>query len=755
MYEAMVRLARDILAQPDWSKGAAMAVARIGMNLGVDCCSLYALDHTTDSFRLIAHEGPFSDQIHQLALPENTGLVGFIAQRAEPLNLLDASSHPAFVKNSVIAESEFNVFLGVPMVHNRKCVGVLTVRRDSQKFTDDEEGFLTSLATALASTIAHAIEFGEIAATPNYHRHRVQKKFRAIPSSPGYRIGTGFVLYDDLMLDDVPERETEEPEAEFQRFLVALKAVRDHNETISQSFDELDPLHQEIFNAYLHILDDETMVEEVKSEIFEQEQWAPGAVKRVFARHIVTLEEIEDFYLAERGDMLRDIADQLLEKLQNIQSRDRNNPPANAILIAEYVTATMIAEVVPENIIGIVSKTGSANSHTAILARALGIPAVMGAMDLPLFEAEESPIALDGSSGEIYINPTAETLDQYKARIQESESFDRELEALRDLPAETTDGHRVQIQVNIGMLEEIQQALDNGAEGVGLFRTEVPFASKKHFPTEAQQREIYRQHMLSFEPKPVTMRILDIGGDKELPYFRIREDNPYLGLRGIRVTLDHPDIFLVQVRAMLKASDDLQSELRILLPMISNLEEVCFAKNLVDQAFHEIKEEGFNIRHPKVGAMVEVPALVFQIRAIAEQVDFLAVGSNDLTQYLLAVSRNDARVVDLYREFHPSVLIALNSIVRDAHRADTPISICGEMAGTIEGAVLLLAMGFDSLSMNATHIPRVKWLIRNLSYKSSQHLLAEVLAMDDATEIVEFVRDHLQEVGLGKLLAST
>ena len=423
--------------------------------------------------------------------------------------------------------------------------------------------------------------------------------------------------------------------------------------------------------------------------------------------------------------------------------------------MAEYVTATMIAEVGPENIIGIVSKTGSANSHTAILARALGIPAVMGAIDLPLFEAEESPIALDGSSGEIYINPTADTLDQYQARIQQSASFDRELEALRELPAETTDGHRVQIQVNIGMLEEIQQALDNGAEGVGLFRTEVPFASKKHFPTEAQQREIYRQHMLAFEPKPVTMRILDIGGDKELPYFPIREENPYLGWRGIRVTLDHPDIFLVQVRAMLKASDDLQSELRILLPMISNLEEVGFARNLVDQAFQEIKEEGFTVRPPKVGAMIEVPALIFQIRSIAEHVDFLAVGSNDLTQYLLAVSRNNARVVDLYREFHPSVLIALNSIVKDAHRADTSISICGEMAGTIEGAVLLLAMGYDSLSMNATHIPRVKWLIRNLSYKSCQELLVAVLAMEDATEIVDFVRNHLQQASVGKVLAST
>lgn len=754
MYEAMIRLTRDILAQPDWSKVAAMAVARIGMNLGVDCCSLYAFDRTTDCFRLIAHEGPFTDQIHELALPENTGLVGFIAKRAEPINLMDATAHPAFVSNSVIADSEFNVFLGVPMVHNRKCVGVLTVRRDSQKFTDDEEGFLTSLATALASTIAHAIEFGEIASTPNYHRHRVQKKFRAIPSSPGCRIGTGFVLYDDLMLDDVPERETEEPEAEFQRFLVALKAVREHNEQISQSFDELDPMHQEIFNAYLHILDDETMVEEVKSEIFEQSQWAPGAVKRVFARHIVTLEEIDNVYLAERGDMLRDIADQLLEKLQNIQSRDRNNPPAHAILIAEYVTATMIAEVVPEKIIGIISKTGSANSHTAILARALGIPAVMGAMDLPLFEAEESPIALDGSTGEIYINPTAETLDQFKERIEKSESFDRELETLHELPAETTDGHRVQIQVNIGMLEEIQQALENGAEGVGLFRTEVPFASKKHFPTETQQYEIYLQHMQAFEPRPVTMRILDIGGDKELPYFPIREDNPYLGWRGIRVTLDHPDIFLVQVRAMLKASDNLDSELRILLPMISNLEEVCFAKDLVEQAFHEIKEEGFTIHRPLVGAMIEVPALIFQISSIAQQVDFLSVGSNDLTQYLLAVSRNNARVVDLYREFHPSVLIALNSIVKDAHDADTPISICGEMAGTTEGAVLLLAMGFDSLSMNATHIPRIKWLVRNISQQFCKQLLTSVLAMEDATEIFEFVQEQLQKAGLEKVLAS-
>ena len=754
MYEAMARLARDILAQSNWNKMAAMAVARVGMNLGVDCCSLYALDRATDCFRLVAHEGPFTDQVYELSFPDNTGLVGFIAQRAEPLNLQDATSHRAFASNSVIADSEFKVFLGVPMVHNRQCVGVLTVRRESQKFDDDEEGFLTSLATALASTIAHAIKFGEIAATPNYHRHRIQKQFRAVPSSPGCRIGTGFVLYDDLMLDDVPERETDEPEAEFQRFLFALKAVREHNEKISQSFDELDPMHQEIFNAYLHILDDDTMVEEVKSEVFTQSQWAPGAVKRVFARHIFKLEDIENFYLAERGDMLRDIADQLLEKLQNIQSRDRDNPPAQAILIAECVTATMIAEVAPENIFGIISKTGSANSHTAILARALGIPAIMGAMDLPLFEAEESPIALDGSSGEIYINPTADTLSQYEDRIQKSASFDLELEILRDLPAETTDGHRVHIEVNIGMLEEIQQALAHGAEGVGLFRTEIAFASKKHFPTEAQQRDIYRQHMLAFEPKPVTMRILDIGGDKELPYFPIREDNPYLGWRGIRVTLDHPDIFLVQVRAMLKASDGLQSELRILLPMISNQEEISFAKDLVNQAYREIKEEGFIVRRPQLGAMIEVPALIFQIPTIARHVDFLSVGSNDLTQYLLAVSRNNSRVVDLYREFHPAVLIALDSIVKDAHDADTSISICGEMAGTIEGAVLLLAMGFDSLSMNATHIPRVKWVIRNLSQTFSRQLLTEVLNMEDATSIINFVREQLQQEGLGKVLAS-
>ena len=451
--------------------------------------------------------------------------------------------------------------------------------------------------------------------------------------------------------------------------------------------------------------------------------------------------------------MLRDIANQLLEKLQNIQSRDRNNPPPQAILIAEYVTATMIAEVSPENIIGIISKTGSANAHTAILARALGIPAIMGAIDLPLFEAEESPIALDGTSGEFYINPTVERLSQFEERIQQNASFDRELEEFRDLPAKTTDGHQVQLLVNVGMLEEIPQALANGSEGVGLFRTEVPFASKKHFPTETQQREIYHQHMVAFEPRPVTMRILDIGGDKNLPYFPIHEENPYLGWRGIRVTLDHPDIFLVQVRAMLKASADLQNDLRILLPMISNVEEICFAKDLVDQAFHEVREEGFNVCRPQLGAMIEVPALIFQIQLIAAQVDFLSVGSNDLTQYLLAVSRNNSRVVDLYREFHPSVLSALNSIANDAHQAETPISICGEMAGTIEGAVLLLAMGFDSLSMNATHIPRVKWLIRNLSLEFCQQLLDRVLSMEDATDIVRVVREEIRKLGLEKALA--
>jgi phosphotransferase system enzyme I (PtsP) len=295
------------------------------------------------------------------------------------------------------------------------------------------------------------------------------------------------------------------------------------------------------------------------------------------------------------------------------------------------------------------------------------------------------------------------------------------------------------------------RSLERGAEGVGLYRTEVPFLMRDRFPSEEEQRTIYREQLAAFAPLPVTIRTLDIGGDKALPYFPIEEDNPFLGWRGIRVTLDHPEIFLAQVRAMIKASEGLDN-LRILLPMITNVPEMEASKALITRVYNELVEEGYKVKMPPIGAMIEVPAAVYQARELAALSDFLSVGSNDLTQYLLAVDRNNARVADLYQAFHPAVLRALQQVVQAAHAEGISVSICGELAGDPGAAILLMAMGFDTLSMSATNLPKVKSVIRGISLILAKDLLAEVMTMSNADLIRERVEQALSDADVTRLI---
>ena len=323
--------------------------------------------------------------------------------------------------------------------------------------------------------------------------------------------------------------------------------------------------------------------------------------------------------------------------------------------------------------------------------------------------------------------------------------------SLRDKPAETLDNHRISLQVNTGLAMDSSLSMSVGAEGVGLYRSEVPFMSRDRFPSEDEQCIIYRQILNAFAPRTVTMRTLDIGGDKILPYFPMKEDNPYLGWRGIRVTLDHPDVFLIQVRAMMRASEELDN-LKIMLPMVTTLAEVEEASLLVDQAYHELLEEKCVIQKPKLGVMIEVPAAAYLAKELAKKVDFLSVGSNDLTQYLLAVDRNNAKVAGLYDSFHPALLQTLLKIVKGGHAAGVKVSICGEMASDPLAVILLIAMGFDILSMNSCSLPRIKWVIRNVTLANARKILGEVMDMNHADEIRLHLQKALEEEGFGGLI---
>ena len=436
----------------------------------------------------------------------------------------------------------------------------------------------------------------------------------------------------------------------------------------------------------------------------------------------------------------------MLSYLQDA-SRQEVDYPAATILVAEELTAATLGEIPRDRLAGIVSMRGSANSHTAILARAMGIPAVVGVEDLPLKRLPDQRLVVDGYNGRVYVNPHNDLLARFEALLAEDEALFEELAPLVSQPAQTSDGNIIPLWANTGVAADVQRAREFGAEGVGLYRTEVSFLLRDRFPSEEEQRQLYREQLEAFNPAPVTMRTLDIGGDKALPYFPIEESNPFLGWRGIRVTLDHPEIFLTQVRAMLKANEGLDN-LRILLPMVTAIDELRAARSLIGRCHAEVLSEGFTAPLPDIGVMIEVPAAVYLAGPLAQEADFLSVGSNDLTQYLLAVDRGNTRVAALYQALHPAVLAAFAHIIKAAHGENKPVSICGELAGDPRAAPLLVAMGFDQLSMNAGSLSLVKRVLSAFSTAELADLMATLLPLRSAQEVMTALDSALSQRGL-------
>jgi len=387
----------------------------------------------------------------------------------------------------------------------------------------------------------------------------------------------------------------------------------------------------------------------------------------------------------------------------------------------------------------------------AILAQAMGVPAVMSVEDMQVGRLEGQTIIADGYRGDVYVNPTALVREEFlRLRTQESELTEI-LQHVSAEPSVTPDGTPMPLYLNTGLVSGIENEVLDAGDGVGLYRTEIPFLMQDRFPGEELQLRIYRKALEAFAPRPVTLRTLDVGGDKMLSYFPVLEDNPFLGWRGIRISLDHPEIFLTQIRAMLRASVGLDN-LTIMLPMISSVTELDNALILINQALGELLEEGEAIVRPPIGIMIEVPSAVYQVRAMARRVDFFSIGTNDLTQYLLAVDRNNARVAGLYQSLHPAVLGAIRQVVEQAHVLGKPVSVCGEMAGDPAAVLALMGLGVNSLSMSASNLPRVKWVIRSFTLDEARDLLEQAWELESPREIRELYNAMLEQGGLGGLV---
>lgn len=750
MLSTLSRIVQEVNLSSDLDELLNITVTRVKAEMKVDVCSVYLKLPGNHRLTLMSSDGLNPTAVRRVTLNPNEGLIGLVTERAEPVNLSDAASHPRYKFVPETGEDKYHAFLGVPIVHRRRALGVLVIQqRAEREFDEDHVSFLVTLAVQLAGTISSAEFSGELQGAT---RSSLQKDIfiDGLAGAPGVGIGNALVIFPATDLNSVPDREAKCIEDEINVFRLATTKVRqDMIDIKDRMIDVLPTEDRLLFDAYVLMLGSDTLVENTL-ELIREGNWAPGALRKTIQDHVHQFDSMEDAYLRERGADIRELGRRLLDYLLSEDSQDQVLPE-NTILVGKEITAAQLAELPVKRIAGLVCTTGTNSSHAAILARAIGIPTVMGASDFPVKKVDGKSLIVDGYLGRVYLQPSYSVRVEFERLATEEKALTAKLLSAASQSAKTIDGKKIPIFVNSGLMAELAPSQAMMIDGVGLYRTEIPFMVRDRFPGEVEQTEIYRQVLNAFPRQPVTLRTLDVGGDKALSYFPIEEDNPFLGYRGIRISLDHPEIFLTQLRAMLIANQGI-GNLHLLFPMISSVKELQDSLTLLNQAKRELIEEGLEIAEYKVGVMIEVPSAVYLAEVLANEVDFLSVGSNDLIQYLLAVDRNNASVADLYDEYHPAVLAALKYVVEGAKRAGKPVSICGEMASDPASALLLLGCGVDSLSVSMASLPRIKWLVRSFSCQQMQDIFNSAMQSHNPATIRALAENALLNAGLGALV---
>lgn len=718
--------------------------------LQTECCSVYLADHQAQEFVLMATHGLNKDYVGKFRMHFSEGLVGLIGQREEPLNLAVAAEHPRFKHAPEVGEDVFSAFMGVPIIHRRKVIGVICVQQAQvRSFNDDEEALLATLSAQLAPVLSQS---AETAFALRSASAVANKQLRGLAQSSGVAIGQVQVIQNKADLASVKPRKVYRSQAEIDMFYQAVRQAKQRYLDMQQKLaDVLSDDALAVFDIYLQLLDASSLGHKVEQQIRDG-YCAKSGLKLVIDNLVQQFEHMQDEYIRQKSRDIRDLGNEVLNIMLRPEEQIQywHEP---AILAAEEVTVAILGRIPKDKLLGIISVKGSQTSHTSIIAKALGIPAVLGLESLNLMSLDDMTIVVDGYSGNVLLNPSAHLIKQY-VRLKQSESqLVEQMMKVAELPAKTKDGVALELLCNAGFEIELSPLAQKLAQGIGLYRTESRFMLHSGFPSETEQMQWYHS-LLSQNPQaPVYIRTLDIGGDKQLPYFEINEENPFLGWRGMRLTLDQPEIFLVQVRALLRANMQL-GNLKIMLPMLTDTEELNEALRLINQAYFELNDEfPGHIAKPAIGAVIEVPSSVYLLEHWAEKLDFISVGSNDLTQYLLAVDRNNPRVASLYDSLHPAVLRVLKTIIDTCQAKQLPASLCGELAADPMGALLLVAMGYRSLSMSEPALLRVKWLIRQIDAQALPPLLAQCLQCHTAGEVRSVMTEFMRKNKLGRLLS--
>ena len=570
-----------------------------------------------------------------------------------------------------------------------------------------------------------------------------------IPASPGIVFGKALVLKEEKIVLDTQKISEDQVEAEVARFYAGREAAVEQLNSIHQrALKSLGEEKAAIFEGHLMILEDEELEEEIIDYLRSQKVNASVAASKIIDQQVEMLSEIDDEYLKERAGDIRDIGNRLIKNILGMHIVDLGDIAEESILVAYDLTPSETAQLNLEKVLGFITDIGGRTSHTSIMARSLELPAIVGTNDVTARVNTGDYLILDAVNNRVYVNPTQAEIDELKTLEAKLAEEKAELAKLKDLPAVTLDGHKVEVVANIGTIRDCEGAHRNGAEGVGLYRTEFLFMDRDQLPSEEEQFIAYKEVVEAMEGRLVVLRTMDIGGDKELPYLNLpKEMNPFLGWRAVRIALDRREILHAQLRAVLRASAF--GKLAVMFPMIISVEEIRELKSVLETLKAELRAEGKAFdENIQVGVMVETPSAAVNAKFLAKEVDFFSIGTNDLTQYTLAVDRGNELISHLYNPMSPSVLGLIKQVIDASHAEGKWTGMCGELAGDERATLLLLGMGLDEFSMSAISVPRIKKLIRHVNYQEVKALADEALQKPTSAEIEQLIQAFLAEKSL-------
>ncbi|MGA8601907.1 MAG: phosphoenolpyruvate--protein phosphotransferase [Beijerinckiaceae bacterium] len=735
----LLRRLREVMAEPVSAQARLdKIVVLIASNMVAEVCSVYVL-RADATLELFATEGLNREAVHLTTMRSGEGLVGLIAQRAEPLALSEAQAHPAFSYKPETGEEIYHSFLGVPILRGGNTLGVLVVQnRASRTYSEEEVEALQVTSMLLAEMIASGELQSIVRPGDDIALHR-PLALTGTAISDG--IGLGHVVLHEPRVV-VKQLVAENVSGEMRRLDAAIEDMRENLNRLIEQGDILGTgEHRDVLEAMRMVANDRGWMRRLR-EAIATGLTAEAAVESVQNDARAKLQRSTDPYMRDRLHDLDDLANRLLHKLTG-QSFvvDRASMPDNAILVARTMGPAVLLEYERARLRGLVLEEGGPSSHVAIVARALGIPAVGEVANITDLVETGDAIIVDGTSGDVRVRPQSDVENAYAEKARLRARRQEQYQKLRDVPAVTRDGIEIKLHMNAGLLVDLPHVAETGAASIGLFRTELQFMLAARFPRMREQFNLYRTVLEAVPDRPVTFRTLDIGSDKVLPYMeKMEEENPALGWRAIRIGLDRPALLRLQLRALLRAA--VGRHLRIMFPMVACCAEFDAAKGIVAREVAYLKKHGYATPSAlELGVMIEVPSLLFELDAICAKADFLSVGSNDLVQYLFAADRDNKRVADRFDVLSPPALRALATIAGAGHAAGKPVTLCGEMGGKPLEALALAAIGYRSLSMSPASIGPVKATLIAADLAETEAFLTPLVGAHDG---MPSLRAHLR-----------